>query len=356
MKKTRNRIKYENTLKELIKENCKNGYHQVYYDYNDKLPTGCIEKALDIMKENKEYSFESALNEAFDSEYFDYETEEYNFINELKAELENINDQDIKDELINTEDFYEDLEQAGYNGIDYNLKELLKQTKFKVNIMLTTENEKNLDVTAINNSYCVPKYKFSGQNVDKNIDNGLTYLIHQQGYTTKEIFDRYYNLDLIKEEKSSNFLDSVVEELDNNPDYSMSELTALISLEGNNISKFFNAYMNDNQNIKLDKDTMIGLFNKWNGSGSLLEIELEKPLIFKSSMISDYQIEESGPKPYSFYTVNETYGLVESCWKDTFDITDEESKLAKENLSDTIYEVEDTLEKEKEQEDEDSIL
>jgi len=58
---------------------------------------------------------------------------------------------------------------------------------------------------------------------------------------------------------------------------------------------------------------MLGIYNSWNGSGSLLEIELEKPLTLSSKDIFKIQIE--GSRYCYEYTVDQTYGLIGSCWK-----------------------------------------
>ncbi len=67
--------------------------------------------------------------------------------------------------------------------------------------------------------------------------------------------------------------------------------------------------------MAIQKGTMVGLFNPWNGSGSYLEIELEKEVLIPSKMVFRIQIE--GAKNKYGYTVNQTYGLVGSAWKET---------------------------------------
>ena len=60
--------------------------------------------------------------------------------------------------------------------------------------------------------------------------------------------------------------------------------------------------------LKLSKDTECGLYDKWNGGGSVLEIALEKdvkiPLHFITSIDTDEEIQE-------------VYGLCGDCWRDT---------------------------------------
>lgn len=63
----------------------------------------------------------------------------------------------------------------------------------------------------------------------------------------------------------------------------------------------------------MPKGSMIGVFAPWNGSGSVLGIELDKDLTFKREDIYDTQIE--GAKPDYGYTVDQTCGLVSSAWQ-----------------------------------------
>lgn len=63
----------------------------------------------------------------------------------------------------------------------------------------------------------------------------------------------------------------------------------------------------------MPKGSMLGVFAPWNGSGSVLDIELDKELTFKREDIYDVQIE--GAKPDNGYTVNQTYGLVSGAWQ-----------------------------------------
>jgi hypothetical protein len=77
---------------------------------------------------------------------------------------------------------------------------------------------------------------------------------------------------------------------------------------------------------------MIGIYNPWNGSGSVLEIELEKDLVFTTDMIRDIQIE--GVKPDFEWTVDNTYGLIGSCWKAPKSI--EDAPAQQKGLDDVI--------------------
>lgn len=199
----------------------------------------------------------------------------------------------------------------------------------KVNIMLTTDYEQNRDCISIHEQYlamCDPANVWDPVNIFEQ-ETGLSFLLKQQGYTINdliELFKEYDNFfyedgylkkdlpdkayDIFKENHNI-FLTSICQELENQR-YYMGVLTVLADMSIND----FILMQRGNSEITFTKDAMIGIFNPWNGSGSCLEIELEKDLIFGSDMIRDIQIE--GVKPPFEYTVNDTFGLIGSCWKE----------------------------------------
>ena len=114
----------------------------------------------------------------------------------------------------------------------------------------------------------------------------------------------------------SPFLTSVCQELENHT-YSMGCLTVLLK---SNLEEYCSMFENDAEKytllpkeIVLGKNVDLGIFNPWNGSGSCLEIELEKDVVLPNDMVFDCQIE--GVKTDNGYSVDEVYGLVGSCWK-----------------------------------------
>lgn len=352
VKKTKTREKYENFLKEFIKENCdENGYKKIYYDYTDKLNPDTIYKTYNVMKYDKTLDFDQALEQVIDDDDERYIFFEDNLIDELEEKIKNSNDEDLLNEYKNTEDIVEDLSNAGYMGIDYNIEELLNNSNLKFNIMFATDNEKNYDMSAISNTFMQDREDVISENKDiltRNSDNSLTYLIQQQGHSIKEVLDDCYDL----KRSNNKFIKSVSEELDYCPRYSMNELTCLVQLSGEQISDFFNTLEGRSEdgnikNFEFNKDVTLGLFNEWNGSGSLLEIELEKPFIVSKDMIRNFQIEGEYSNHERGYTVDEVYGLVSSCWKeDCLTSTTKGPELYKEDNEKTIGEFAKEMDKE----------
>lgn len=72
-----------------------------------------------------------------------------------------------------------------------------------------------------------------------------------------------------------------------------------------------------NENSKsymvLGKETMCGLYDPWSGGGSVLEIELDKDVKLPIKY-AIFCVE--GCKMHG-YDIDEVYGLIGSCWKET---------------------------------------
>ena len=168
-------------------------------------------------------------------------------------------------------------------------------------------------------------------------DSMIKRLVEQQGFTmddlsavAKDFFHDFYGEDGKPESFSftdenseklsydkrfemftathNKFLSTVCQELDN-MGYSFGVVTVLANMNMNDYAKM----LQQGSAVTMPKGSMIGIFAPWNGSGSVLDIELEKDFTFKREDISDVQIE--GVKPDQSYTVNQTYGLVSSAWQ-----------------------------------------
>ena len=66
-----------------------------------------------------------------------------------------------------------------------------------------------------------------------------------------------------------------------------------------------------NRLFTIKKDVVCGLVDKYNGGGSVLELELEKDITINTNNI------EVLIEGVDRYTVDEIYGLVSSCYKDS---------------------------------------
>lgn len=237
-------------------------------------------------------------------------------------------------------------------SIDPPVKDYLDQG-MKVNIMLSTPlDRKEDDSTPFMLKEALMHFTGAGKlsrdleaNIDSHAaadeiihqDSMIKRLVEQQGYTmddlsavAKDYFHDFYGYygnpesfsftDENGEKNSydkrfemftathSKFLSTVCQELDN-MGYSFGVVTVLANMSMNDYAKM----LQQDSEVTMPKGCMLGVFAPWNGSGSVLEIELDKDFTFKREDIFDVQIE--GVKPDQGYTVNQTYGLVSSAWQ-----------------------------------------
>lgn len=110
------------------------------------------------------------------------------------------------------------------------------------------------------------------------------------------------------------FIKSVHEEITENSSEAMSELTALVSMNGQQMFDFLDAVERSTDSLVLPKDyATLGVFNQWSGCGGTLDIQLEKDAVLPLSMVREFNIEGQKEVPGS-YTVDSVYGLVSSMW------------------------------------------
>lgn len=227
---------------------------------------------------------------------------------------------------------WEDLESTGFRGVDMNIDGLLQRSSFDLTLCFATEKERNRDYGSILQAYgsCSAAPEFSDQ---QGMDNALTYLLHQQGYTARELYGQI----LLDQPSNSPFMRSVEQELHENGASAMSELVALIRVPGGQACPLLRALdhaQGTPSHIALGESTTVGLFNEWIGCGSMLGIELEKPSVFPTNLISHFDIE--GAEHGGCYSVHEVYGLCSDQWKDTLRFTDEPPSLHEEDMAETL--------------------
>ena len=241
------------------------------------------------------------------------------------------------------------MSEAGFDsGRDEEQQEYLRETyrinlpfdhyldqQVKVNIMLDSKDEANQDFVVIaeqNEALCG---RFSPEEAKESLakESGLTFLVQQQGHTMEELqqtmsayqeffygenadHSASYERRYADFEKSRNpFLVSVCLEMDNIVN-AMNSMTILASVS----LKEFAEMMKPGKEITFPKDAMVGIFSPWNGGGSVLEVALEKELSIPSDKIWDVQIE--GAKLDYQYSLDSTYGLIGSAWKEVKAIKD----------------------------------
>lgn len=342
--------------KELIEEEIANhpdGY-DIYFNYDDNIGEERLLRDYEeycerISTPDEPYSLENMLYTSVyeDWNLYDREDDELDYFYE---HLSN-DDKEAVDAYISELGYDNIIEtvnnEYGSVGVKFDLNDIMGE--YKVNLMFGTGTEKNLDMGSIYNMFrgynSETKKDFetfqdyaegiATENSDSLVarfDNALTYLIIQQGHTVAEVAEDFYAYSKSNTHISeSPFVQSIVNEMVEF-DYSMQELTALIKISTVDDLAVLESAARGRGDITLSQDTMMGIYNEWNGSGSCLEIELEKPLTIPARMVRNVQIENATHQlhPYE-YTVDETYGLVGSCWKGQASLDESKESLVLSN-------------------------
>lgn len=167
------------------------------------------------------------------------------------------------------------------------------------NIVIDAYNESNEDFT--NNTM------YEGEL----LEGGIKWLIQQQGYKVEDFEKEVEELENSEGgfEFSNKFFNSVNEELFN-ATYSMNQLTLFVKMTLEDVIKIKEQVKEGNlKEIQISKDVNLGLMNPWNGSGSMLEIVLEKDIIIPKEFI--FTVNYDGGDGYG---AQEIYGLGDDYW------------------------------------------
>ena len=334
---------YLDFLKELLEDKCNSDMCcEVYWDYRDEVDPSTLKEVADGYKEAGYENPIDYLAEKLRELNFDYDS--YMF-NEIENDIRNCENEHVVEYFESFGDLYEDAQEVGYGGIDVNVDGILGKSEFKVNVMFATDTERDYDMGSVVNSFGSwrePDFDYLSSDLDI-LDNAVTYFIHQQGHSVKEVYDCLLNNPRgFGSEAEMDFAKSIVNDIVNNSSEGLSELCALVKLDGKEYFELIEAIEKGETNLSFSKDTMMGIFNEWSGCGGLLEFQLDKPFVVPVSMVRNVQVEGAGEE-YGC-TVDQVYGLIGSCWKDTLSYTDEVPEMYQEDLAETIKSVKDFVE------------
>lgn len=148
-------------------------------------------------------------------------------------------------------------------------------------------------------------------NINENAEkSGLVWLAKQQGYTLDQVVEVLKDDD-IAEPKT--FLETVLQEVANG--YGCEALTFCVKMTlGQAIALKERMEENPNGSIVLDKKAECGLFDPWQGGGSVLEIACEKDVEIPFKNIWKFYIDESRSNRYD--SIHNVYGTDSSLWRD----------------------------------------
>ena len=275
-------------------------YHfEIYVDYRDEIDDSTAQEILE-----NDYPRDTLVERLWDW----YREQEYDIIDNLVNDFEEkvdpellrqadiIEDGNIDDDMIS--DIFQDTVY-----IDYPEDWALKQ-KFCFNIIVSNGDD-NYDFWL--NEHIID----DDGNADKDAEkSGLVWLAKQQGYTLEELVEILKDGD-VAEPKT--FLETVLQEVANG--YGCEALTFCVKMTlGQAIALKEKMKSNPNGSIVLDKRVECGLFDPWEGGGSVLEIACEKDVEIPFENIWKFYIDESRSNRYD--SIHNVYGTDSSLWRD----------------------------------------
>lgn len=249
-----------------------------YWDRDDSFSSKELESIMESAIENESDNFE---NEAADYLVFDDTT----YANVITYDIDNI----INDFYIQNKhgDEIRELDDLNYISLldifddmieyDINAAQLLDHSRFEDLTLHFPEDEGITNASIYHNFiniFDTPKF------LEVPRVTTLDWLLNTQGYTRE---------DLRSEDKrnKSVFLKTLYEELF---DYVSSDAIAYSHLIALPESNDFNAILNltTKREVILKKNTPFGLFDPFNGSGSGIDITLEKDILINEKTLKDY--------------------------------------------------------------------
>lgn len=325
------RAEYLNFLKQEISNYCNsNGSYELYWDSED-IETLKSELSTIVSNYNGDDDFltyveDHVISSIDTSGWFP----EDSFYEQIENDIKNSDEQIRVYFEENRDNLPEDLEEAGYKGVDYNVASVLGRINLNVNVMIAPYNEQNFDmssiITAFGSDYQIAELDLIDPDY---LDNGVTYLIHQQGHTLMELYDALFG----NSATNSKLVKSVASEIQNNNAESMSGLTACATINAVTYGNILKLIQSKNGYLEFPENTAMGIYNSWVGSGSTFDIELEKPFIVPVAYIRSITPDTSSDN--GEYSVSDVYGGNLS--NDTgITITNEAPNVVSEDLAETL--------------------
>lgn len=272
---------------------------EIYVDYRDEIDDSTVQEILE-----NDFPRDALLEKLWDW----YQESEWGIIDDLVDDfkkkvdpklLEDANiiaDGNLDDGMIR-EEFMDTV------YIDYPVDWALGQ-EFCFNIIVSNGDD-NYDFWI--NEHIVDE----DGNVDENAEKaGIVWLAKQQGHTLEELVEVLKDEDNVS---TNEFLASVSSEVANG--YGCEALTFCVKMTlGQAIALKERMKSNPNGSIIIGKRATCGLFNPWDGSGSILDITCEKDVEIPFENIWKFYIDESRSDRYD--SIRNVYGTDSSLWKD----------------------------------------
>ena len=288
-----------------------NPEYEIFADYGDKISLATI---ADIVE--SPYPMD-AIYEAVDDAYMDYQL---SILSEFTGMVKKILSDDDGPLIGGLSEA--DSERIG-ELVNENLSFALPMDHFlnqevAVDLMIDT-GDGNTDYTA--NSVYPSYYGEKAIPIEK--EASLVWLAETQGYSYRDLVIALHKGDVAN---PKGFLDSVRQEVANITSSmncltfllkmtlrDLIQLNTLIKLQEPGGQHFYDANLRpDCGMIRISKKAVSGLYDPWNGAGSLFEIELEKDVDLPIRYIRSAMPDGSTFR----WSVSAVYGMMDSAWKD----------------------------------------
>ena len=275
-------------------------YHfDIYVDYRDEIDDATAQEIL-----NNDYPYETLIEKLWDW----YQEQEWDIIDNLVDDFqEKVDPELLEDANIiadgNLDDgmIREEFMVAVY--VDYPI-DWAESQEFCFNIIVSNGDD-NYDFWL--NEHIIDE----DGNIDQDAEKaGIVWLAKQQGYTLDQVVEALKDDD-IAEPKT--FLGTVLQEVANG--YGCEALTFCVKMTlGQAIALKERMKESPNGSIVLDKKVECGLFDPWEGGGSVLEIACEKDVEIPFESIWKFYIDERRSNRYD--SIHNVYGTDSSLWRD----------------------------------------
>ena len=148
-------------------------------------------------------------------------------------------------------------------------------------------------------------------NVNENAEkSGLVWLTKQQGHTLEELIESLKDEEYVNPNK---FISSLAAEIFNG--YGCEALTFCVKMTLEQaIDLKEKMKSNPNGSIVINKNVTCGLFDPWQGGGSVLDIACEKDIEIPFENIWKFYIDERRSNRYD--SIHNVYGTNDALWKD----------------------------------------
>lgn len=167
----------------------------------------------------------------------------------------------------------------------------------------------------------------------RRVQSFIQTLVEDQGHTMAELnkaFDEYSDAVLLpafsdgdrlfkeQTEKFGKFIASLASEIANSNQFNIDDFVFLSKVSVEDYARLGD----EDATLTFQPGVMCGMYNSHDGSGSVLEVELEKEITVPRSDIAELQIESRVEKHGYDYCVDEVYGLVGTAWNGKSEVHD----------------------------------